>query len=338
LFLAALKEREIDAYDVRRMLPSWMKNAFIRSDLSLLLANNQIPYSGMIEYLSAAADAVMRLDPNRKGDRLFWSKVFPDRNQSAALGDLVNPSILVTMQTVLGKNPRTGKGFETRTDWLNAVVNQVSDGRISVPKRMLDIYLRQEGALTPAELTGYGKKLITERDILDKNQKSFSAMSALLMRRYYHLSPHKVVKILLNYPKAHLQSWKREWMKNYQMKGPLDSRALNRNPIDYLIGKGLSRANAEMEAEQLEEYKLLFGDVAGNMNVKVGDKNKIGGAFVPNMRRILLNMELNMEKSAGREFGKHWRKEASEILTEMSEPQREAEHYYDEQYKKGETP
>lgn len=50
----ALKRRDTESTEWRDTLPSYYKNAFINSDLTLMLADNQIPFSGFLSYLTGA--------------------------------------------------------------------------------------------------------------------------------------------------------------------------------------------------------------------------------------------------------------------------------------------
>ena len=302
LLVSALQRREIDAYDIRKALPSWLEGAFINKDLSMILSNNQVPFSGFIDYLGRALSVTDWAQPSRAGNKLFWEKVFPEKNVQAAFADLVNPSIFTTFKTVvLGQDPRTGEAYKNNIDWLDGIASAISDGRITVPRKMLKLYLEQEAATTLHEIKGMDRDLVLKRNLFAKQQKGFSVMSALLMRRYRHLNKVKMFKVIANYPKAHIKSFSKRIMKEWQVK--IGDKEMNKNPFDYLIGRGIDEANALLISNELNDMKLLYGAGAVNDKTKPGDSQRIKGSFAAMSLRLIENMAGAM-KVGGDEFKK----------------------------------
>ena len=309
LLVAALKRREIDAYDLRKALPSWLENAFINKDLSMILADNQVPFSGFIDYIAGVTGLANLLDPARRGSHLFWEKVFTEKNQKALFQDLMKPSILETAQVVFGREASTSKKFKTTGDWLMGVVNQVGDGRVTVPKRMIDSLLEQQSATTLSEINGMDRDLVQKRKLYGDQSMAVGVMNTLLMRRYRHLNKSKVIKILAEFPKAHIDGFFRRLEKEYQI--PFGDKRFNKNPFGFLVGRGVNEENARFIADEFEDMKILFGGSAVNTKIKPGDNQKIAGSFAVITKRLIDNMANDIGSKEARD---KFRKETNSVM------------------------
>ena len=289
----ALKDRSVESSDIREALPSYMQNAFIRSDLKMLLADNQIPWSGMLGYLTAIPTLARLSDPKRSAEGLFWDKVFPEKNEKAAMADLFNPMIVDTANLLLNAtDPRTGNkipGGRFSAEWFDNVARTLGDGRVLVARRVIQTYFDQESAATLDEISGQSDDMLLKRRLLDHQSKGMSLLTALLMRRYQYINPGKMARVVAAAPKSILKSFHSKMKREYQVDW--NNKNLPRAPYEYFIGLNMNESNARKFAEQYEEFEQLFGSDA----VISGGKKKVKGVFVPMAMRLFENIKSGLE-------------------------------------------
>lgn len=322
----AMKRRDAESYDIRRALPSYMRNAFIYSDLSLLVADNQIPFSGMLDYISNIGKMAEMADPKGRKRRLFWDTIFAEKNKKGIFKDWISPPFTEAMRTIFGTDPMTNEAFKTKMDWLDGVVRTLGDGRVLVARRALQIYIEQNAATTIAEIEGTDKKLIQKRSLLENHSNAVSILQAMLMRRYQKVNPMKMIDLVANAPKSAIDSMFRRLEQEYAI--PVGDRDLVNNTFDFLIGRNINENNARLEDELVKRYKDLFGEEALNHKTRPGDTTKIKGTYGSIALRLFQQMESSMNKEGRAEFKAAYMEAIKNGLTADDEISKELEEMH----------
>lgn len=309
----ALKRRDTESTEWRDTLPSYYKNAFINSDLTLMLADNQIPFSGFLSYLTGAGRLAEMADPAAAKRRLFFNTVFPHTSTGNAFADLLSPPMVDLGKIIFNIDPRDNKPFETTGEQLDALFRMVSDGKYLVPRKVLQSFLDQQSAITLGDIKDLDQKLVLRRDVLRQQAQNVQIMNALLMRRYQRLNPSRYITVIANAPKGLLNRFERKIEKEYSIS--FKNRKFVRNPFDFLIGRNVNEVNARLIADEIQKFKDLFGENSLQPGVTPGDKTQISGVFSAVAERLVQSMIQGLESNEKDQLQKSWQQAKSNGLS-----------------------